>query len=70
MERVEPTNLRIDPYYIQVRMEAKSSNFSIDPNLMKDDRGSRKDEGGVNQPLHRFLLHTGQDEGEVVLFLD
>jgi hypothetical protein len=40
--KVEPTNLRIDPYYIQVRMKGKSSNFWIDPYCMKDDRGVKK----------------------------
>jgi hypothetical protein len=42
VERVEPTNLRIDPYYIQVRMKGKSSYFWIGHYPMKDDRGVKK----------------------------
>jgi hypothetical protein len=42
VERVEPTNLRIDPYYIQVRTKVKSSNFWIDPYCMKDGGGVKE----------------------------
>jgi hypothetical protein len=40
--KVESTNLRIDPYYIQVRMNVKSSNFWIDPFCMKDEGGVKE----------------------------
>ena len=40
--KVDPTNLRIDPYYIQVRMKGMSSNFWIGHFCMKDDGGVKE----------------------------
>jgi hypothetical protein len=40
--KVESTNLRIDSYYIQIRMKGKSSYFWIDPYCMKDDGGVKE----------------------------
>ncbi len=39
--KVEPTNLRIDPYYIQVRTKVKLSYFWIGHFCMKDEGGSQ-----------------------------
>jgi hypothetical protein len=40
--KVDPTNLRIDPYYIQVRTKVKSSYFWIGHYRMKIDGGVKE----------------------------